>query len=143
MTLKGIADGGALPEKHVKILVKKLANKQLALFVGAGLSRQAIAKDGSGRRLPLWEELAEKVAEACNHDLQAYGGKILYLFEAIDKHQGRFDLEEAVRSALRKAIRLTISEIPCNASRRKPMGISSFTGQRISPPASPDISCLT
>jgi hypothetical protein len=45
-------------------LAQKLADGQLALFVGAGLSRQATARDGSARRLPLWKELAEQVAKA-------------------------------------------------------------------------------
>ncbi len=36
----------------------------------------------------------------------------------------------------RNAIRLMISETPCNASSRNPTGISSLTGQRSSPPAS-------
>ena len=88
---------GPLPDQHAAILAQKLADGQLALFVGAGLSRQAIAKDGSGRRLPLWKELAEQVAKACHEDLDAYGGNILDLFDAIELGQSRFTLEEAVR----------------------------------------------
>jgi hypothetical protein len=84
-------------------LAQKLADGQLALFVGAGLSRQAIARDGSARRLPLWKELAEQVAAACHEDLDAYGGNILDLFDAIELGQSRFTLEEAVRAALNDA----------------------------------------
>jgi hypothetical protein len=90
----------ALPEQHAAILAQKLAGGQLALFVGAGLSRQAIAKDGSGRRLPLWEELAKQVADACYDNLDTYSGGILDLFDAIALRQSRFTLEEAVRTAL-------------------------------------------
>jgi SIR2-like domain/NACHT domain len=91
---------GPLPDQHAKILAQKLADGQLALFVGAGLSRQAIVKDGSGRRLPLWKELAEQVAKARHEDLEAYGGNILDLFDAIELGQSRFTLEQAVRAVL-------------------------------------------
>jgi hypothetical protein len=91
---------GPLPEQHAAILAQKLADGQLALVVGAGLSLQAIAKDGSSRRLPLSKELAEQVAKTCHEDLDAYGGNILDLFDAIELGQSSFTLEEAVRSAL-------------------------------------------
>jgi NAD-dependent SIR2 family protein deacetylase len=91
---------GPLLDQHARVLAQKLADGQLALFVGAGLSRQAIAKDGSGRRLPLWKELAEQVARTCHEYLDAYGGNILDLFDAIELGQSRFTLEEAVRAAL-------------------------------------------
>ena len=74
---------GPLPDQHAKILAQKLVDGQLAMFVGAGLSRQAIVRDGSGRRLPLWKELAEQVAKTCHEDLADYGGNILDLFDAI------------------------------------------------------------
>src|SRR6185437_13776531 len=38
------------------------------------------------------------------------------------------------------ATRLMISETPCRISSAKPIGISTLTGQRSRPPASPDIS---
>ena len=91
---------GPLPDQHARILAQKLADGQLALFVGAGLSRQAIAKNGSGQRLPLWKELAEQVAKTCHEDLATYGGNVLDLFDAIVFGQSRFTLEEAVREAL-------------------------------------------
>jgi hypothetical protein len=40
------------------------------------------------------------------------------------------------------AIRLTSSDSPCSVSRAKPAGIRAQTGQRIRPPASPDVSPL-
>ncbi|MFO1113400.1 MAG: SIR2 family protein [Rhodospirillales bacterium] len=91
---------GPLPEQHAQILAQKLADGQLALFVGAGLSRQAIAKDGSGRKLPLWIDLATQVAAACSEDLATYSGNVLDLFDAIVFGQSRFALEEAVRRAI-------------------------------------------
>src|SRR5262249_8920584 len=39
------------------------------------------------------------------------------------------------------ATRLMISEMPCRAISAKPTGISSLTGQRMSPPAFEDCSC--
>ncbi|MBL8668660.1 MAG: SIR2 family protein, partial [Rhodospirillales bacterium] len=81
-------------------LAQKLADGQLALFVGAGLSRQGVAKDGSGRKLPLWTELATQVAAACNEDIATYNGNVLDLFDAIVFGQSRFALEEAVRRAI-------------------------------------------
>ena len=42
----------------------------------------------------------------------------------------------------RKAMRLMSSEMPCSASSKKPTGISSLAGQRISPPALAEISPL-
>ena len=76
---------GPLPEQHAQILAQKLADGQLALFVGAGLSRQAVAKDGSGRRLPLWIDLAKQVAASCNEDLATYNVKVrcFHMFPAV------------------------------------------------------------
>ncbi|MFO1156697.1 MAG: hypothetical protein U1E43_07990 [Rhodospirillales bacterium] len=74
---------GPPPEQHAQILAQKLADGQLALFVGAGPSRQAIAKDGSGRKLPLWIDPATQVAAACSEDLATYSGNVLDLFDAI------------------------------------------------------------
>jgi SIR2-like domain len=91
---------GPVPEQHAALLAQKLADGQLALFVGAGLSRQALARDGSLRKLPLWAELAERVAAACHEDLATYGGNILDLFDAIVYGKSRFTLEEAVRRAI-------------------------------------------
>ena len=91
---------GPLPDQNAAILAQKLADGQLVLFVGAGLSRQAIARDGSGRRLPLWKELAEQVAKTCHESLDSYGGNILDLFDAIALGQSQFMLEEATRSTL-------------------------------------------
>lgn len=91
---------GPLPQQHAQILAQKLADGQLALFVGAGLSRQAVSRNGSGRKLPLWKPLAEQVAAACHEDLSTYGGNVLDLFDAIAFGQSRFELEEAVRRVL-------------------------------------------
>ena len=39
-------------------------------------------------------------------------------------------------------MRLMISEMPCSAISAKPTGSSSFTGQRISPPALDEVSLI-
>ena len=89
-----------LSESHVERLAKLLLNDQLVLFVGAGISHQAKARDASGRRLPLWRELAEHVAAQCGEKTGNYSQSILDLFDAIETNQSRGQLEEAVRSAL-------------------------------------------
>src|SRR5205085_10482122 len=44
-------------------------------------------------------------------------------------------LKSASMTCSSAAMRLMISETPCSAIRPKPIGMMSFTGQRISPPA--------
>jgi len=94
-----MAEDGPLPDAHARILADKLVDGQIALFVGAGLSHLCKAKDGSDRRLPLWNGLAEQVADACHEDIESYRD-ILDLFDAIEYGQSRLELEEAVRQAL-------------------------------------------
>ena len=89
-----------VPEQHAELLAQKLLDGQLVLFVGAGLSHLAIAKDGSGRRLPLWNELMEQVASSCHEDAEAFDGNPLDLFDAVAYAQDRFTLEEAVRKQI-------------------------------------------
>jgi len=89
-----------LSDSHVERLAKLLLNDQLVLFVGAGISHQAKARDGSGRRLPLWRELGEQVAAQCGEQTGNYSQNILDLFDAIETNQSRGQLEEAVRNAL-------------------------------------------
>lgn len=81
-------------------LAQKLRDGQLALFVGAGISHLATARDGSGRQLPLWKELAEKVARACQENPLDYSNDPLDLFDAIVYSQDRFTLKQAVKDAL-------------------------------------------
>src|SRR5690349_11372508 len=47
-----------------------------------------------------------------------------------------------VRSPVRNAMRLISSAIACSTSSAKPAGMSAFTYQRTSPPASLEISCV-
>ena len=77
-----------LSESHVERLAKLLLNDQLVLFVGAGISHQAKARDASGRRLPLWRELAEHVAAQCGEKTGNYSQSILDLFDAIANEPG-------------------------------------------------------
>jgi len=89
-----------LPEAHADRLARLLNNDQLVLFVGAGISHQAIPHSGAGDRLPLWRELATEVALTCGEKAQNYQHNILDLFDAISENQSRGALEDAVRKAL-------------------------------------------
>jgi hypothetical protein len=80
-------------------LAQRLMDGQLALFVGAGISHLAATRGGSGRRLPLWQELAQGVAERCQEDQASYRD-VLDLFDAIALGQERAVLERAVREML-------------------------------------------
>jgi phosphoserine phosphatase len=93
---------GPLPQAHVEHLAELLATDRLVLFVGAGISRQAVPKPGidPSSRMPLWRDLAEKVAQTTGEDVAAYNENILDLFDAVEANQSRMTLEEAVRSAI-------------------------------------------
>ena len=88
-----------VPAKQARQLAQRLLDGKLALFVGAGISHLAPARDGSGRRLPLWQELARGVAERCGEDVGSYRD-LLDLFDAIVFGQDRGTLERAVRELL-------------------------------------------
>jgi len=85
---------------HMQQLAQRLYDGQLALFVGAGISRLAPRCDGGAQRLPLWKDLARLVADRCHEDPAAYRDEVLDLFDAIAYGQERAALEEAVREAL-------------------------------------------
>lgn len=89
-----------LPEEHIRHLAELLAEDQLVLFVGAGISRQATAIDGGSQKMPLWSELGERVAEQCGERLDRYDNNVLDLFDAISANHSRERLEEAVRRAV-------------------------------------------
>jgi HEAT repeat protein len=91
--------GPPLPPAQARQLAQRLMDGQLALFVGAGVSHLAPAREGSGRRLPLWQELAQGVAQACHEDPALYRD-VLDLFDAIALGQERGTLERAVRELL-------------------------------------------
>lgn len=91
---------GPLPDPHINHLAKLLRSDQLVLFVGAGISRQAPAIDGSDVKMPLWLELAEAVAEASGERLDSYDNNILDLFDAVAANRSRGELEEALRDAI-------------------------------------------
>ncbi|HVT60189.1 MAG TPA: HEAT repeat domain-containing protein [Thermoanaerobaculia bacterium] len=85
---------------HASHLAQRLVNGQLALFAGAGLSHLAPRSDGGAGRLPLWSELARRVAEICGEDPVAFQNDPLDLFDAIVYGQDRLTLEEALRQVL-------------------------------------------
>jgi hypothetical protein len=91
---------GPLPKEHVQKLARRLIDGQLSLFVGAGLSHLAPAKDGSDSRLPLWSDLTEQVAAACDEDVEAFAGDPLDLFDSVVFGQERGTLERALADAV-------------------------------------------
>ncbi len=84
---------------HIDELARLLNQDQLVLFVGAGLSYQAIHKTGNNLRLPLWKDLAQRVAEHCGHQNRE-NNDLLDLFDSIATNMSRGRLEEAVRHAI-------------------------------------------
>lgn len=90
-----------LPLAHTQALhlARRLLDGQLALFVGAGMSHLAPARDGTSKRLPLWWQLAQGVADRCDEDLASYRD-VLDLFDAIAIVQDRRTLERSVRELL-------------------------------------------
>jgi phosphoserine phosphatase/NAD-dependent SIR2 family protein deacetylase len=89
-----------LPEQHADRLARLLNNDQLVLFVGAGISHQAIPCAGGMGRLPLWRDLAIEVATTCGEKAESYEYNFLDLFDAINANLSRAALEDAVREAL-------------------------------------------
>ena len=96
-------DKPLLTDAQQRRLAEKLANKKLVIFVGAGLSRLAAAKDGSKRKLPLWRELAKQVAEDFHFgDADDFADNPIQLFDALIHSAAvdREDLEAAVAGKL-------------------------------------------
>jgi phosphoserine phosphatase len=81
-------------------LAKMLVEDQLVLFVGSGISRQAKAIDGDPAHLPLWDELAKRVAQCLSDKLENYNNRVLDLFDAAEANAGRGELEDAVRRSI-------------------------------------------
>jgi len=91
---------GPLPLGLANVLAQKLRDGQLVLFVGAGLSMQAIARDGSGDRMPSWHALLSQIAEQFGESPTDYSDEPLGLLDAIVESHSRHDLEEAVRTLI-------------------------------------------
>jgi len=89
--------------EHLRNIADLILQDRLVLFVGAGLSHQATAKDGSGRRLPLWNELAEIIIRRFHVSEEDYKSNPLDLFDSISHARGRDVLEEEVSKALDSA----------------------------------------
>jgi SIR2-like domain len=106
--LQRILDGGPpsvdrspLPAEHAHRLAQKLDDGQLVLFAGPGLSHLAPHRTSRTRRLPLWSELADRVAEAWGERSAAQVFPDPFdLFDHILYHGGRTRLEQVVRQAL-------------------------------------------
>ncbi|WBT38595.1 SIR2 family protein [Hyphomicrobium sp. DMF-1] len=89
-----------LPKEHAAHLAKLLAQDKLILFVGAGISHQAVPRSASSERMPLWAELSRAVANEFLMDSGAYRDNPLDLFDAIILKRGRDKLEETLRKLL-------------------------------------------
>jgi phosphoserine phosphatase len=89
-----------LPEAHAERLARLLVGDQLVLFVGAGISRQALPQPGVKERMPLWRDLASRVASLCRERTDHYNENILDLFDAIEANQSRGALEDAVKQSI-------------------------------------------
>ena len=94
---------GPLPDEFARTLAQKLRDDQLVLFAGAGLSRQAIARDGSSRRMPDWDALLEAVAARFHLDQANYRMDRLGLLDAVEIDHGRQELNDAVRQIINDA----------------------------------------
>ena len=89
-----------ITQDYAKRLARLLVDRKIILFVGAGISLQAKSIRGKGARLPLWGELAEKVAERTGESLARYGGDLFDMFDSIARKTSRATLDDAVRSAI-------------------------------------------
>jgi len=89
-----------ISEDYAKRLAGLLLEGKLVLFVGAGISLQAKPCKNKSSRLPLWAELAQRVAKMRGEKLLDYGGDILDLFDSVQRKNGRLKLEDAVRAAI-------------------------------------------
>ena len=89
-----------IDDDYAEKLARLLLDGKLILFAGAGLSLQAKNPADATVRLPLWWDLAEKVAKSRNVNLADFNGDILDLFDSIDQTRSRRDLEDAVRDQI-------------------------------------------
>ena len=89
-----------IDDDYAERVARLLHEGRLVLFVGAGLSLQARSKSVASKRMPLWSELAQRVAEDCGANIDDFKGDILDLFDSIAASQSRRDLEDAIRRNL-------------------------------------------
>lgn len=89
-----------IDDDYAERLARLLIEGRLILFAGAGLSLQAVHRANPNQKMPLWWDLAEKVAEKCNVRLDDFSGEILDLFDSIARNTSRGELDDAVREFL-------------------------------------------
>ena len=85
--------------KYLQQLAQELAFGRVVLFAGAGLSRNAVARDGGPNRMPKWRELAECLRERLDQDLQGSTDS-LRIADYFETELSRATLNEAVREAI-------------------------------------------
>ena len=89
-----------ISDEYAEQLARKLHEKRLILFAGAGLSLQAVNTQSPSKKLPLWWSLAEDVSKKFSMSVDDFRGEILDLFDAISVSRSRRELEDAVREAI-------------------------------------------
>src|SRR4051794_19274053 len=85
--------------KYLRHLAQELAFGSVVLFAGAGLSLNAVTKDGGSNRMPGWQDLAAKFREGLDEDLRHHTDP-LKLADLFETKFGRAALNEAVREAI-------------------------------------------
>ncbi len=106
-----------IPEAHIAALAHSLKRRELTVFVGAGLSHLAAARDGSGGRLPLWPQLAAGLAEELGQQPEK-GRDPLHAIDRLAAACGENEVRGAVcrvvdeRGYLPSAAHLVLARLP-------------------------------
>lgn len=85
--------------KYLRFLAQEIAFGSVVLFAGAGLSCNAVARDGKPNRMPRWRELAELLRGHLDQDLQGNTDP-LKIADYFETKLGRAALTETVRNAI-------------------------------------------
>jgi hypothetical protein len=84
--------------KYLNDLSGKIRDGKVVLFVGAGLSKNAVRKDASDKGFPLWEEIVEKMLKKLYPDDPQKVEKDKYFYtESADKFEAEFGRDELNR----------------------------------------------
>lgn len=86
--------------KYLRQIAQEIAFGSVVLFAGAGLSCNALTRDGGSSRMPRWRDLAERLRERLDQDLQGSTDP-LKIADYFETKLRRATLIEAVREAIR------------------------------------------
>ena len=87
-----------LPVHHARNLAQKLKHRQITLVVGKGVSQLCPRNDGNPSRLPLWDDLSDRIAHSAGLDPDRLGPETDAL-DIVAQQKGRSFLERLVREA--------------------------------------------